>query len=90
MVLCCCDDFTVCELNATCSRKDSRFGLWLLIVFALQESSATVYLNGAHVTSWKTAYGEERLFVSRQAIFKPPKAIRYSCIYSKDPSSGFM
>ena len=41
-----------------------------------QKSSATVYLHGAHVTSWTSPSGEELLFVSKDAIFKPPKAIR--------------
>ncbi|THF99991.1 hypothetical protein TEA_017529 [Camellia sinensis var. sinensis] len=35
-----------------------------------------VYLYGGHVTSWKNDHGEELLFVSSKAIFKPPKAIR--------------
>ncbi|XP_023545671.1 putative glucose-6-phosphate 1-epimerase [Cucurbita pepo subsp. pepo] len=39
-------------------------------------SSAEVYLYGAHVTSWKNDHGEEMLFVSNKAIFKPPKPIR--------------
>ncbi|XP_022153345.1 putative glucose-6-phosphate 1-epimerase [Momordica charantia] len=39
-------------------------------------SSAEVYLYGAHVTSWKNDHGEELLFVSSKAIFKPPKPIR--------------
>ncbi|KAG6598880.1 hypothetical protein SDJN02_08165, partial [Cucurbita argyrosperma subsp. argyrosperma] len=39
-------------------------------------SSAEVYLYGAHVTSWKNDHGEEMLFVSNKAIFKPLKPIR--------------
>ncbi|KAI3932628.1 hypothetical protein MKW98_012599 [Papaver atlanticum] len=39
-------------------------------------SSAEVYLYGGHVTSWKNDHGEELLFVSSKAQFKPPKAIR--------------
>ncbi|KAF2309638.1 hypothetical protein GH714_004401 [Hevea brasiliensis] len=39
-------------------------------------SSAEVYLYGGQVTSWKNDHGEELLFVSSKAIFKPPKAIR--------------
>ncbi|CAN1222728.1 Putative glucose-6-phosphate 1-epimerase, partial [Linum grandiflorum] len=39
-------------------------------------SSRQVYLYGGHVTSWKNDHGEELLFVSSKAIFKPPKAIR--------------
>ncbi|KAF0900144.1 hypothetical protein E2562_027460 [Oryza meyeriana var. granulata] len=38
--------------------------------------SAEVYLYGGQVTSWKNDHGEELLFVSSKAIFKPPKAIR--------------
>lgn len=41
-----------------------------------QKSSATVYLHGAHVTSWTSPTGKELLFVSKDAVFKPPKAIR--------------
>uniref|UniRef100_A0A7R9VDK3 glucose-6-phosphate 1-epimerase n=1 Tax=Chlamydomonas euryale TaxID=1486919 RepID=A0A7R9VDK3_9CHLO len=32
--------------------------------------------HGGHVVSWKNAAGEDLIFVSKQAIFKPPKAIR--------------
>ncbi|XP_025606991.1 putative glucose-6-phosphate 1-epimerase isoform X2 [Arachis hypogaea] len=39
-------------------------------------SSAEVYLYGGHVTSWKNDHGEELLFLSSKATFKPPKAIR--------------
>ncbi|CAM6058979.1 unnamed protein product, partial [Sphagnum tenellum] len=35
-----------------------------------------VHLYGGHVTSWKNDKGEELLFLSSKAIFKPPKAIR--------------
>lgn len=37
---------------------------------------ACVYLHGAHLTSWKTASGQEQIFLSKEAVFKPPKAIR--------------
>ncbi|KAG2319275.1 hypothetical protein Bca52824_012488 [Brassica carinata] len=33
-------------------------------------------LYGGQVTSWKNEKGEELIFMSRKAIFKPPKAIR--------------
>ncbi|MCL6630744.1 MAG: hypothetical protein K6U00_14210, partial [Armatimonadetes bacterium] len=39
-------------------------------------ASAEVYMNGAHVTSWKTPSGEELLFLSRRAWFEPGKPIR--------------
>ncbi|GJN09676.1 hypothetical protein PR202_ga27702 [Eleusine coracana subsp. coracana] len=35
-----------------------------------------VCLYGGQVTSWKNDHGEELLFMSSKAIFKPPKAIR--------------
>ncbi|KAG8495765.1 hypothetical protein CXB51_013528 [Gossypium anomalum] len=35
-----------------------------------------VYLYGGRVTSWKNEHGEELLFVSSRALFKPSKAIR--------------
>ena len=38
--------------------------------------SAEVYTHGAHVTSWKNPAGEDLLFLSGKAIFKPPTAIR--------------
>ncbi|KAF4390904.1 hypothetical protein F8388_005717 [Cannabis sativa] len=51
-------------------------GLDKIILRESRGSSAEVYLYGAHVTSWKNDHGEELLFVSNKAIFKPPKAIR--------------
>ena len=37
---------------------------------------ATIHLHGAHLTSWVTGDGQEQIFLSRQAVFAPPKAIR--------------
>jgi glucose-6-phosphate 1-epimerase len=37
---------------------------------------ATVYLQGAHLTSWVPAGGDERLFVSEAARFAPGESIR--------------
>jgi len=39
-------------------------------------SSADIYLNGAHVTSWIPAGGHEMLFLSEAAVFDRGKAIR--------------
>jgi len=39
-------------------------------------SSATVYLQGAHVTSYRGSDHVERLFISSQSNFAPGKAIR--------------
>ncbi|GAX83204.1 hypothetical protein CEUSTIGMA_g10630.t1 [Chlamydomonas eustigma] len=38
--------------------------------------AAEVYTHGGHVTSWKTSLGKELIFLSKKAIFEPPKAIR--------------
>ncbi|KAK9804099.1 hypothetical protein WJX73_007409 [Symbiochloris irregularis] len=39
-------------------------------------ATAQIYTHGAHLTSWISSSGEELIFVSKKAIFKPPKAIR--------------
>ncbi|XP_059651296.1 putative glucose-6-phosphate 1-epimerase [Cornus florida] len=39
-------------------------------------ASARVSLHGGHVISWRNDRGEELLFTSSKALFKPPKAIR--------------
>ncbi|PWA69894.1 aldose 1-/Glucose-6-phosphate 1-epimerase, Galactose mutarotase-like domain protein [Artemisia annua] len=51
-------------------------GLDKVVLRQVNGTSAEVYLYGAHVTSWKNEQGEELLFLSSKAIFKPPKPIR--------------
>ncbi|XP_074586781.1 putative glucose-6-phosphate 1-epimerase [Curcuma longa] len=51
-------------------------GLDKIVLREARGSSAEVYLFGGHVTSWKNDRGEELLFLSNKAIFRPPKAIR--------------
>ncbi|KAI3416686.1 Glucose-6-phosphate 1-epimerase [Psidium guajava] len=51
-------------------------GLPKVLLRESRGSSAEVCLYGGQVTSWKNDHGEELLFVSSKAIFKPPKAIR--------------
>lgn len=51
-------------------------GLEKVLLREVRGSSAEVYLYGGQVTSWKNDHGEELLFVSSKATFKPPKAIR--------------
>ncbi|GMH41579.1 hypothetical protein BSKO_09489 [Bryopsis sp. KO-2023] len=51
-------------------------GLEKVTIKTEEGDSAEVYLHGGHLTSWKTAAGDELLFVSKEAIYKPPKAIR--------------
>eukprot|EP00249_Psilotum_nudum_P011040 c22932_g3_i1 orf=237-1229(-) len=51
-------------------------GFEVVLLKEPQGSSAQVHLFGGQVTSWKNNQGEELLFVSNKAIFKPPRAIR--------------
>ncbi|KAK9097847.1 hypothetical protein Syun_024892 [Stephania yunnanensis] len=51
-------------------------GLEKVVLREVRGSSAEIYLYGAHVTSWKNEHGDELLFVSAKANFKPPKPIR--------------
>ncbi|XP_074588331.1 putative glucose-6-phosphate 1-epimerase [Curcuma longa] len=51
-------------------------GLEKVVLRQVRGSSTEVYLYGGHVTSWKNDHGEELLFLSSKAIFKPPKPIR--------------
>ncbi|GLJ39729.1 hypothetical protein SUGI_0812110 [Cryptomeria japonica] len=45
-------------------------------LFGPKRSSAEVLLYGGQVTSWKSENGEELLFMSSKAVFKPPKPVR--------------
>lgn len=56
--------------------KDESLGLDKVVLKEAHGYSAEVFLHGGHVTSWKSDKGEEHLFLSSKAIFKPPKAIR--------------
>ena len=45
------------------------------VSIATDDATATVYLHGAHVSSW-TVGGEEMLFMSKNAIYNGQKALR--------------
>lgn len=47
-----------------------------LLLTAPDGATARVYLDGAHVTSWVPAGGEEQLFVSANAVYGPGQSIR--------------
>lgn len=51
-------------------------GLPQVLIQSADGARAEVYLHGAHLTSWKTADGTERLFLSPRSEFKPGAAIR--------------
>lgn len=55
---------------------DESNGMEKLVLKSEQGAIAEVYLHGAHVVSWQDATGKDLMFTSKQAIFKPPKAIR--------------
>jgi len=38
--------------------------------------TAEIYTHGAHVTAWRDPAGRDLIFLSKNAIFKPPTAIR--------------
>jgi glucose-6-phosphate 1-epimerase len=46
------------------------------IEIATPQAAAEIYLQGAHLTSWKPAGGGEVVFLSRQSKFEAGKAIR--------------
>eukprot|EP00879_Flechtneria_rotunda_P008072 GHRR01008456.1.p1 GENE.GHRR01008456.1~~GHRR01008456.1.p1 ORF type:complete len:216 (+),score=86.37 GHRR01008456.1:152-799(+) len=56
--------------------RDPANGLEKLTLRSEKGATCEVYLHGAHIVSWKDASGRDILFTSKQAIFKPPKAIR--------------
>ncbi|EMS64149.1 Putative glucose-6-phosphate 1-epimerase [Triticum urartu] len=56
--------------------KERSTGLDKFVLREARGSSAEVYLYGGQVTSWKNNSGEQQLFLSKKASFKPPKAIR--------------
>lgn len=41
-----------------------------------QGDTAEVCLHGGHIISWKDSRGQDLMFLSKKAIFQPPKAIR--------------
>ncbi|KAL9304589.1 hypothetical protein ACSQ67_021852 [Phaseolus vulgaris] len=51
-------------------------GLEKIILREVRGFSAEIYLYGGQVISWKNDLGEELLFVSSKASFKPPNSIR--------------
>ena len=50
-------------------------GLEKMVLEGPGGSSAEIYLHGATLTSWRCG-GVERIYTSKTAVFRPPKAIR--------------
>ncbi|KAK6783399.1 hypothetical protein RDI58_021196 [Solanum bulbocastanum] len=55
--------------------KDKN-GVGQVLLRNLRGASVRVSLHGGQVLSWKTDHGEELLFISSKATFKPPTAVR--------------
>ncbi|OWM85260.1 putative glucose-6-phosphate 1-epimerase [Punica granatum] len=53
-----------------------RNGISQVILHNPRGASARVSLHGGQILSWKTDHGEELLFTSSKAIFKPPTPVR--------------
>ncbi|HEV2129870.1 MAG TPA: D-hexose-6-phosphate mutarotase, partial [Longimicrobiaceae bacterium] len=53
-----------------------RAGMPKVVLRHPSGAAAELYLHGAHLTSWRTAEGEELLFLSEQAVFAPQAGIR--------------
>ncbi|CAN0910381.1 Putative glucose-6-phosphate 1-epimerase [Linum grandiflorum] len=53
-----------------------KHGIDQILLRSLRGASARVSLHGGQVLSWRTDQGEELLFTSSKAIFKPPNPIR--------------
>lgn len=58
------------------SLRPGAGGLPMLALEAPDGARAELYLHGAHVTSWRPARGDERLFVSATSEFRDGAAIR--------------
>lgn len=56
--------------------KDEANSMDKVVLKTAKGATAEVYLHGAHIVSFKTASGKDVIFVSKSAVFKPPKAIR--------------
>jgi glucose-6-phosphate 1-epimerase len=51
-------------------------GMPKVCLLSADGAQAEIYLHGAHVTSWKPAGGDERIFLSQKSDFRPGAAIR--------------
>ncbi|XP_048132373.1 putative glucose-6-phosphate 1-epimerase isoform X3 [Rhodamnia argentea] len=69
--------------GVACDKKTASFevvkdrnGIDQVVLQNSRGASARVSLHGGQVLSWKTDHGEELLFISSKAIFKPPTPVR--------------
>ncbi|KAI9174696.1 hypothetical protein LWI28_021375 [Acer negundo] len=70
------------ELRPACDQKSAievtkdRNGVDQVVLRNPRGASTRISLHGGQVLSWRTDRGEELLFTSSKAIFKPPQAVR--------------
>ncbi|KAL2517258.1 Galactose mutarotase-like superfamily protein [Abeliophyllum distichum] len=64
------------DQKASVEVTKDRNGISQVLLRSPRGASARISLHGGQVLSWKTESGEELLFTSSKAIFKPPKAVR--------------
>ncbi|KAL5814297.1 hypothetical protein ACOSQ3_025091 [Xanthoceras sorbifolium] len=65
-----------CDQKAAVEITKDRNGIDQVVLRNPRGASARVSLHGGQVLSWRTDRGEELLFTSSKAIFKPPHAVR--------------
>ncbi|KAJ0113439.1 hypothetical protein Patl1_00552 [Pistacia atlantica] len=65
----------ICDVKSTSEMTKDWNGIDQVVLRNPQGASAKVSLQGGQVTSWRNEKGEELLFTSSKAIFKPSKAI---------------
>lgn len=66
----------VCDSRAATEITKDWNGIDQVVIRNPHGASARVSLHGGQITSWRNEHGEELLFTSNKAIFKPPKAFR--------------
>eukprot|EP00262_Sarcandra_glabra_P000343 TRINITY_DN103_c1_g6_i1.p1 TRINITY_DN103_c1_g6~~TRINITY_DN103_c1_g6_i1.p1 ORF type:complete len:319 (+),score=52.05 TRINITY_DN103_c1_g6_i1:525-1481(+) len=66
----------VCEQRAVIDVSKDWNGIDQITLRVSRGASVRVSLHGGQVVSWRNDRGEELLFTSSKAIFKPPKAMR--------------
>ncbi|BBH03437.1 Galactose mutarotase-like superfamily protein [Prunus dulcis] len=64
------------DQRAAVEVSKDKSGIDQVLLHNPRGASVQVSLHGGQVLSWRTERGEELLFISSKAIFKPPKAVR--------------
>ncbi|KAK3227985.1 hypothetical protein Dsin_007847 [Dipteronia sinensis] len=65
-----------CDQKSAIEVTKARNGVDQVVLRNPRGASVRISLHGGQVLSWRTDRGEELLFTSSKAIFKPPQAVR--------------